>query len=313
MYTFVPLTSLILLTFLAICPSLFWRSTPESPSRHAPYFPPPIPQIILSAALWSFGYLLRVPTYAVVSFILRQLHPMFTTLIFNAIYVTIYNLLRISSLPILRVRERMKYRHPSCHDGIFLTVWWLAIGWAAIDVAVSIIQSYVHIALYKNVMVPEEQAADILAQGDETPQLLSASQEILPLSPRQESPKDSQDESGPNSVQEAIRLAVDQDLEQLVNLKEREDVEEIYGVPIIVRHCGCVSTTMLIYLTENTSVRVLPATNSRYPPFCWYYPNTLRRLPQIKPFQANSQWIFDSLYYLRQPFLCYHISTDLAA
>ncbi len=166
---------------------------------------------------------------------------MFTTLIFNAIYVTIYNLLRLSSLPILRVRERMKYGHPSCHDGIFLTVWWLAIGWAAIDVAVSIIQSYVHIALYKNVMVPEEQAADILAQGDETPQLLSASQEILPLSPRQESPKDSQDESGPGSVQEAIRLAVDQDLEQLVNLKEREDVEEIYGVPIIVRHCGYVS------------------------------------------------------------------------
>ncbi|KAI0799609.1 hypothetical protein BC629DRAFT_1438683 [Irpex lacteus] len=233
MYTFVPLTSLVLLVFLAICPSLFWRTAPESPSRHTPYFPAPIPQIILSAALWSFGYLLRVPTYAVVSFVLRQLHPMFTTLIFNAIYVTIYNLLRLSSLPILRVRERMKYRHPSCHDGIFLTVWWLAIGWAAIDVAVSIIQSYMHIALYKNVMVPEEQAADILAQGDETPQLLSASQEILPLSPRQESPKDSQDESGPNSVQEAIRLAVDQDLEQLVNLKEREDVEEIYGVPII--------------------------------------------------------------------------------
>ena len=37
------------------------------------------------------------------------------------------------------------------------------------------------------------------------------------------------------SLDDAIRLAVDQDLEQLVSLKEREDLEEIYGIPVIVR------------------------------------------------------------------------------
>ncbi|KAI0691806.1 hypothetical protein BC835DRAFT_1359717 [Cytidiella melzeri] len=247
MYSFVPLTSLALLIFLACCPSLFWRIRSTTPAKHTPYFPPPIPQLVLSSSLWSFGYLLRVPTYAVVSYTLHTCSPILTTLLFNALYVTFYNLLRLSSLPILRVRQEMKYTRPNCHDGVFRTIWWLALGWATIDVAVSILQSYAQIALYRNVMVPEERAAEVLARGNnnnddggpfnesQSPRrgVTSPSQEILPLSPRHEGSKPAGSSDTPGSVDEAIRLAVDQDLEQLVNLKEREDVEEIYGVPII--------------------------------------------------------------------------------
>jgi hypothetical protein len=238
MYTFVPLTSLAVLIFLACCPALFWKVKSETRHRPTPYFPSPLPQLVLSASLWSLGYLLRIPTYAAVSYALHRRSPLLTTIVFHAIYVGIYNLLRLASLPLLRVRQEMRFSRPSCHDGAFRTVWWLALGWATIDVTVSIVQSYAQIALYKNVMVPKERAAEVLAQGSmgesQLAHFVSTSQENLPLSPRHETPK----VNGPGtqeSAEEAIRLAVDQDLEQLVNMKEREDVEEIYGVPIVVR------------------------------------------------------------------------------
>lgn len=115
---------------------------------------------------------------------------------------------------------------------------------------VGISQSYGQIALYRNVMVPENRVAELLAStsvdGSRTI-LLSSSEEILPLSPRNEPPHDGtlpigehgkrtkSDVDAPGSINETIRQAVDKDLEQLVNLKEREDLEEIYGFPIIVR------------------------------------------------------------------------------
>lgn len=123
-------------------------------------------------------------------------------------------------------------------------------GWAIIDVIVGIAQSYFQIALYRNSLVPEDRVADVLghasSEGSQT-NLLNGSEEILPLSPRREDPSSNTlvAESGkrvasgtitPRSINEAIRLAVDQDLEQLVNLKEREDLEEIYGFPVIVCH-----------------------------------------------------------------------------
>ncbi|KAI0339128.1 hypothetical protein BDW22DRAFT_1362087 [Trametopsis cervina] len=235
MYTFVPLASLLLLAFLAYCPTLFWAVRYEKPQKYAPYFASPIPELVLSASLWSFAYLLRVPSYAAVSYALQRCSPFLSTLLFNMVYVAIYNLLRLSSLPILRVRDRMKHSRPSCHDSIFRTVWWISLGWAAIDVAVGIVQSYTQISLYRNVMIPAEQTAEILAQGSgiesQTPHLVTASQEILPLSPRNEGFKQGTATSG--TLDEAIRLAVDQDLEQLINLKDREDVEEIYGMPVI--------------------------------------------------------------------------------
>ena len=39
----------------------------------------------------------------------------------------------------------------------------------------------------------------------------------------------------PISVEDAVRMAVDQDVEQLIYLQEREELEEVYGMPVIVR------------------------------------------------------------------------------
>lgn len=284
MYTFVPLTSLGLLLFLAFCPTLFWSSRTEQPRKHPSYFPSPIPEVILSASLWSLAYLLRIPIYASVLFLLQRCSSIVSMLAFSAVNVTVFNLLRLSSLPILRLREEMQRNYPTWRDGVFQRVWWLALGWAAIDVAVGIAQSYAHLALYRNVMVPEERVAEVLADGSgiesHTPHLVTTSQEILPLSPRPDGSKSGT--QSPRSLDEAIRLAVDQDLEQLVTLKEREEVEEIYGVPVIVRTVAqFVILTLTILHLENPRFRLVPTARGLHPVVGRYHPHPLRFLSTL--------------------------------
>lgn len=247
MYTFVPLSSLLLLGFLACCPQLFWKYELHPPEPHPPYFPSPLPYFLVSSALWSLAYLLRTPLFALVSSVFDGLSPVLVTLAFNVLHVLLYNLFRLSSLPILRIRDAMTHDRATWHDPAFHRVWWIALGWATIDVAVGIWQSYAQIALYRNVMIPEDRVEQILAQGSaggSMTNLLSADlEEALPLSPRMDTPKSGN--SVPKSLDDAIRVAVDQDLEQLVNLKEREDVEEIYGMPVIVSPFFLVGLTSL--------------------------------------------------------------------
>lgn len=285
MYTFVPLTSLALLIFLGFSPAMFWRSGLKEPRKHPPFFPSPIPELLLSASLWSFAYLLRIPLYAFVSFVLQRFYQVYSLLTFNVVYVVIYNLLRLSSLPILRLREELQHSRPTWRDGIFERVWWLSLGWATVDVTAGIVQSYTQIALYRNVMVPEERIAEVLADGSgiesHTPHLVTATQEVLPLSSRQEGPKPGP--QSPRSLDEAIRLAVDQDLEQLMNLKEREDVEEVYGVPVIVScfarpHPIITSNAYHRSRLENPRVRLVFATRRLDSAIGWPHSHSLRVL-----------------------------------
>lgn len=249
MYSVVPVTSLLTLFFLALAPSLFWRLQDPHTAPHPPYYPTPVPEMLLSSALWSFAYLLRFPLYSAVSTLLNPFTPFLTDVMFNVSHAVVFNLLRLSSLPILGIGQQMRYSRPSWHDPIFRSVWWLSLGWATIDVIVGIVQSYSQISLYRNVMVPEDKLADIAdaeSSRDSRTNFLSSSEEALPLSPRRELPTEDgctiknkkpspAGANTPKSLDEIIRLAVDKDLEQLVNLKEREDLEEIYGFPVIVR------------------------------------------------------------------------------
>lgn len=237
MHTFVPLSSLLLLGFLAICPLLFWKFKSRPLEAQPPYFASPIPEVVLASSVWALAYLLRTPLFSLVSFLFDRALPILTTLVFNASHVLLYNFFRLAPLPILRLRDQMQHSRPTWHDPVFYRVWWISLGWATIDVAVGIWQSYAQISLYRSVMVPADRVPHILAQGSalaSATNLLSSSEEALPLSPRQEAPKAGSGRGTPMTFDDAIRLAVDQDLEQLVNMKEREDMEDIYGLPVIV-------------------------------------------------------------------------------
>ncbi|GJE88988.1 hypothetical protein PsYK624_050770 [Phanerochaete sordida] len=235
LYTFVPLSSLLLLAFLAYCPYLFWNLPTTPPEPHPPYFPAPLPYVLAASGMWSLAYLLRTPVFAAVSAALGGAPPVLATLAFHALHVLLYNALRLAPLALLRIRGGMAHDRASWRDPAFARVWWVALGWAATDVAVGIAQSYAQLALYRAVMVPPERVQQVLAHsagaGASMTSLLAADlEEALPLSPRSDTPKAG---SVPTTLDDAIRAAVDQDLEQLVNLKDREDVEEIYGLPPI--------------------------------------------------------------------------------
>ncbi|TCD67743.1 hypothetical protein EIP91_011985 [Steccherinum ochraceum] len=246
LYTFVPLSTLLVLALLAALPSWVWPVHDTPPLPHSPYFPSPLPEILVSFALWSLSHLIRVPLWTIFSAALRSLHPALVTILFQLAYALIYNLLRLSAIPVLRLRHEMDFPSPTWHDLTFRRVWWLALGWAAIETTVGIVQDYQQIALYKDVMIPEEKINEVMGQpGSGSASRFGESQEeILVLSPRSpdEMPALQRHDSGASDgvsqaasaqLDEAIELEVDRDIERLVNLKEREELEEIYGIPII--------------------------------------------------------------------------------
>ena len=264
LHAFVPLTALLVFLFLAFCPTWFWPTRWPSPSTFPRSLPAPLPEFILATSFWSLAHLLRTPLWFVSS---RVCPGTLDTILFNALYVALSTLLRLAALAALHVRHDMTYPHPTWRDGAFRTVWWVGLGWGFAEAAVSIAQGYQQLACYRTVMVPVERVKEILAQSRAQAQWgigsgsVNASREYMPLSPRgAESPaadglgsgadgnglgnasgargergrRPSDPNPNPMSLEEAVRLAVDQDVEQLLHLQEREELEEVYGVPVIV-------------------------------------------------------------------------------
>lgn len=238
LYTLVPVTSLLAFILLAVLPSVLWHSEHRGPPIHSRFFSSPLPELTISAALWSLSYLLRFPLYTVCSLVLPT--PLGNTILFNAVYVILSQLLRLSALPILHIRHEMQYPLPTWQDPVFERIWWISLGWALADVAVGIAQGYEQLALYKDVMIPEERVRDLLVTHDDnwgsgSRRSRTSADEALPLSPRPglEEQNGLHVRTKPRGIEDAIKVAVDKDLEQLVSLKEREELEEIYGIPPI--------------------------------------------------------------------------------
>ncbi|PIL25863.1 hypothetical protein GSI_11616 [Ganoderma sinense ZZ0214-1] len=268
LYAFVPLTALVFFIFFALCPTWFWPIRWPTPPTFPRSLPSPLPEFILAMAFWSLAHLLRTPLWFISSRICPRI---LDTILFNASYVLLSTLLRIAALAALRVRHEMTYTRPIWRDEAFRAVWWLGLGWGFAEAAVSITQGYQQLACYRTVMVPVDRVKEILAQSRATAQWgigsgsINTSREHMPLSPRgAESPAAdglanssshpnsnglgsangglSRSGSGsgrrpsdahPMSLEEAVRLAVDHDVEQLLYLQEREELEEVYGVPVI--------------------------------------------------------------------------------
>ena len=230
----------------ATLPEWIWPPQLPNPGTVPFWLPSPLPEVLLSAALWSLAHTLRAPLYNVISLVLPQV---LDTILFNALHVFLSLFLRLAAIAILRVRHEMTFPRPTWHDGAFHTIWWLALGWALAEAITSAVQGYRQLALYRNVMVPLERVREILEQAKAQAHWgagsMDGSREYMPLSPRSDRPvmagesaagagADGSRRRAPLSVEDAIRMAVDQDVEQLINLQEREELEEVYGMPVIV-------------------------------------------------------------------------------
>lgn len=262
-YMLVPLSTLLFFILFALLPkSLFPSSFPDT--SHPRYFPFPLPEILTSVSLWSLSHLLRVPLYSI-SLSLSP-SPTYAVLLSTAIHVILYNLLRLAALPLLLVRDQMQYPYPTWHDPAFHRVWWLALGWSLAEGIVGLTQGYEQIALYRDVLVPEGREEEFLrhwrdgwvASAKTCTTDEAGASSARTATPREESPRasdidqhDNEISPGPGpmgigieegiirvrqecQLNAAIRMQVDQDLDRLMALKGREELEEVYGIPVIV-------------------------------------------------------------------------------
>ncbi|KIK98271.1 hypothetical protein PAXRUDRAFT_824018 [Paxillus rubicundulus Ve08.2h10] len=231
LYTFVPLTALFTFAVLILLPPLVWLN-PSSSSRYPRFFQSPLPEVLLSSAMFTFGHQLRVPLYSFSSLLLR---PDIASLLSTFLHVLVVNFLRLASLALLQVRHNMDYPTPIWQDTSFHTVWWLSLNVA--EVLVALVQGYQHIALYRDVMVPPGREREFLEQlkhvailhensGD--PYTWRDSQSHDDLREVEDQPRE---ESRRNST--ALDSRIDRDFDKLLAIKSREELEEVYGIAVI--------------------------------------------------------------------------------
>ncbi|KAI0062974.1 hypothetical protein BV25DRAFT_1803095 [Artomyces pyxidatus] len=229
LYTIVPATSLVLWILLAFVPPFIWHTLPTPHST-------PFPELLLSISLWALSHLLSVPLFTFTSAFLQ---PVLACTISTAAHVLLRTALRVAALPLLALRHAMDYPSATFRDAAFRRVWWLALGWSLAEVAVGVAQGYEQLALYRDVLVPESDVRELVrlwarprgksvsasppghVRDEQLRESLSRGEEGRPRNqPRK-----------PSNAE--IRLEVDRDLDQLVALKAREELEELYGFPAI--------------------------------------------------------------------------------
>lgn len=159
LYTFVPFTSLLTWLLLGLFVPLAFPPT-QSQRPHPKYFPSPLPEFITSAAFWSFSHQLRLPLFTLISSVFKN--PNVATILHATSHVIVHNLLRLSILPILGIRDDVQHKFPIRTDYAFFRVWWISLGWSCIEVIVAISQGYEQLALYKDVMIPSARVTDFL-------------------------------------------------------------------------------------------------------------------------------------------------------
>lgn len=142
----------------------------------------------------------------------------------------------------------MDYTIPTWKDWAFRRVWWIALGWCVAEAVVGILQTYEQIGWYRDVMVNEESVEEVVnsIQGKNFAgagrEDVGEGEEHTPTQPRAEDlGKDAELNGTSNgkiiSADVSIQMQVERDLNQLIALKEREELEEVYGVPVIVSSC----------------------------------------------------------------------------
>lgn len=287
------MTTLLSFISLALVPTLVLPSQTPSLFPYPPYLPFPILEALTATALWSLSYLLRDFLYAAVLSLASS--PIITTTL-SATLQTIFNLLfRQLAIPILLIPYySSKHADLGWQDDAFRRVWWVALGWAAVEAIVGVKQGYESIALYKDVLVSVNTSTSNTEMGSRGRSGQDESRDTYPIdainqpeTPRKKNGHDGDAddvdatprqmnwepqrhgglrtgclrslstgskpaENLPSTSNERQPLLepliqrsddqsrlraeneVERDLDQLMALKNREELEEVYGMPVIV-------------------------------------------------------------------------------
>lgn len=240
LYIYVPLTAVLTFVIVALLPGWMWPIK-AFPSHYPPSLPSPIPELILCSAMFSLAHFLRFPFYSASSHLLR---PDIACLLSTFLGVLVVNFLRLMSLVILEVRHNMDYPTPTWQDPSFHTIWWLSLNVA--EVATALAQDFQNISLYRDVMVPRGREQEFLERLKQPPAEPVLETNGYPYdwrepttTPPQEPTYDLHDVEDQPTREEygnaaALSSQVDNNFDVLMDVKAREELEDVYGVPVIV-------------------------------------------------------------------------------
>lgn len=258
-----PLTSLLVWLLAAFVPPLIW-STDAPTTPPVPYFPTPLPELLLSIALFALSHSLNPYLFALASALFS--HQLSANVLGTTLHVLLRNALRLSPFPLLHLAvpkdDAALYRAPA-----FRRLWWFALGWSIAEVTVGIVQGYETLALYRDVLVPEGRARELAATALSRAPKFGAATSLSPPRAREERVWESMSRAEDGAtVSEVIgspvrphpmttngvNIQVDEvekDFDELVAVKAREELEELYGFPAIVSFFWALLNDILWWLT----------------------------------------------------------------
>lgn len=230
--------------------------THEKPSLsygYSPLFPFPLPEISTAMAFWALSHLLSSSSFSIFSFIFADhvITSLFLGTLFQSLLILI---LRQAIVPVLLIPSTAMSNHPTWHDGSFCRTWWIALGWAAAEAIVGIKQGYDGIALYRDLLVNVGRVAMTPNQIRKPQNVSTLGYGSVPRENRETAPSFRQSidiERRPlleNLTRSASDIAtqsdaflkdamddeVERDIDELIALREREELEDLYGMPFIV-------------------------------------------------------------------------------
>ncbi|KAG9017684.1 hypothetical protein FRB90_000274 [Tulasnella sp. 427] len=172
-YTLVPISSLLFLLALIVLFTTVWPITPPptpdnpSPPPSSPPHPwwaprPSYAGLLVGASAWIISYTLRIPIYALSTCFHSYISGV-TVAISTVLAIALEEALRLGALVILGLKlddppasgsEEWDEIWPRTGDEAFQKTFWVAVGWAIVEVGWSIAQGYEQLALYRDVLPP---------------------------------------------------------------------------------------------------------------------------------------------------------------
>jgi hypothetical protein len=232
MHAATPILSVLVIASLVLAPPFLFETA--FPPSHPPLLPHPIPSILFAASVWSLKHLIRIPLFS--SFEYAGL-PSWAA---PAAHAVLSDALRFFSVPLLFSLscstphdDARCHPAPSSRDPAFALAWFFALGWSATETAYAVFQTYEQLALYRDVLVPPP----FLAGPDEAlypSGEAEAERSAVPRDYAEERRRSGMLTASPGGMADITEEMLEEELERLARVKARQELEEVYGMPIVV-------------------------------------------------------------------------------
>ncbi|KAG8732060.1 hypothetical protein FRC10_001264 [Ceratobasidium sp. 414] len=255
-FALVPLACLSLLAGLVFLVTFAWAPTRDQPHSNTPY--PYLPHgraFLVGAAGWVVSYACRTPIYAAATLGGRWA-SLGSVVVAAVCSVAAQEGLRLGVLVLLGVRLHAWHGHPQWtpypmpQDEAFRDAWWMALGWSTVEAGLSIFQGYEQLALYKDLF--EARDRDEETWRNTTINTLQFDSRTVSRSTS--SAMDDDIKRAAILSPSDLASIVDEDLVQSIQLRDREALELVFGVPLPVGTIPCDHCMPTEHIRQNIPV-----------------------------------------------------------